>query len=948
MKLTLPLFACILLVSAGMQAGGPAIKDLPKSNQLAFTENKGQVHDQNSKPRPDVLFGAKSGNLNFHFYKNGISYQFSKVKYSKDKLINNRNSKHKFNKATSITTQRIDLRWLNTLSTVRVEAEEKNSDYSNYINAMGEFYQVASYASLWYRNLYNNVDLHYYEKNNKLKYDLIVSANGDYKQIKLQVNGASKLSISKDGSLLLKTALGTVQQDAPIVFEDGKQLQARWKLEGNVLSFEITGHKEGHTLLIDPTTRLWGTYYGQANDEAFLNCSTDAALNAYAVGLTEAGTGTTIATVGSYQNTFGGGVYDGLIVKFNSSGVRQWATYYGGAGDDILSGCASDASGNLYVSASVDGLSGSVFTSAGCYQSAFGGNYDVILALFSTAGVRQWGTYYGDSSDDETVNVSVDASGNALIAGYTDATSGSVMTSAGAFQTTPGGSYDAFLAKFDNSGNRLWGTFYGDSGDDLFNYCSTDAAGNVFACGLTDSPSGIATAGAFQTSLGGSYDALAVKFNSAGARQWASYYGGNGDDNAYMSACDPSGNFLFAGDTDSPNGLGSAGAHQANNGGGTMDAFVASFSTSGARNWGTYYGANSYDDCFSLSVDAAGNAILAGTTDLSTGNGIASPGSWQTSLGGSQDAYIAKLNSTGQRIWGTYYGGSNDEVGYCAGMANNETYLAGYTDSPNNMASTGSHQSTYGGGFEGFLAKFNSCTVPNAPTNISPASAMNACSNKFNLLTANGAGVIAWYNSASSGSLLATGTTYSIGNTSPGTYTVYLESQECANSASRTAVVYTVNAAPTLSVSIPKSSICKGENYSINVSGATTYSWNTGSTSSVVALNPTVTTQYTVTGFTGVCSDKSSFTLTVNECAGIYESKTESAISAFPNPNKGEFYVTAAQEAEISITTIVGQLVYKGKVQAGKNKLQLQLETGIYMLRLENTETADVVKLIIE
>lgn len=948
MKIAFTIFTSALLLSAAMQAGAPVIKDLPKSNQLAFTENKGQVHDQNSQSRPDVLFGAKKGNLNFHFFKDGISYQFSKVTFSKDKLIHNRNSKHKFNKASSITTQRIDLKWLNTLSTARVEAEQKNSDYSNYINAMGEFYFVASYGSLWYRNLYSGVDLHYYEKDNKLKYDLIVSASGDYKQIKLQVSGVEKISITKAGSLLLKTALGTVQEDAPIVFEDGKQLQARWILEGNVLSFDITGHKEGHTLIIDPTTRLWGTYYGGANDEPFFNCSSDAALNAYAVGLTEAGTGTIIATTGSYQNTFGGGTYDGLIVKFNSAGVRQWATYYGGTGDDIITGCASDANGNLYVSGSIDGISGSVFTSPGCYQSTFGGNYDIFLARFSTAGLRLWGTYYGDTSDDQTMNVSVDASGNALVAGYTDASSGSVLTSSGAYQTTPGGSYDALLVKFDNTGNRLWATFYGDSGDDLFNYCSADASGNVFACGVTDSQSGIATAGAFQTTQGGGYDAFAVKFNSTGARQWASYYGDSGDEFAYMSACDANGNFIFAGDTDSPTGLGTTGAHQASNGGGNNDAFVVSFSTGGTRNWGTYYGANSYDDCFALSVDAAGNAILAGTSDLSTGSAIASPGSWQTSNGGGSDAYIAKFNSTGQRIWGTYYGGSGDEVGYCAGMANNDTYLAGYTDSNNNIASSGSHQSTFGGAFDGFLSKFNSCTAPNAPTNISPASAMNACSNKFNLLTANGAGVIAWYNAASSGSLLATGTTFSIGNTSPGTYTVYLESQECANSASRTAVVYTVNAAPTISVAIPKTSICRGENYSINVSGATTYSWNTGSTNSVVALNPTVTTQYTVTGFSGVCSDRSSFTLTVNACAGIYESKAGTAVSVFPNPNKGEFYLTASQDAEISITNVVGQVVYKGKVLPGKNNLQLQLETGMYLIRVENSDTADVVKFIVE
>lgn len=929
-----------------MGATAPELGKLTKSNSLAFTENKGQVYDQHFQPRADVLYGAKKGDLNFHFFKDGISYQFSKVVKSKESVVHHRFSKTKITKAESVTTQRIDMRWLNAASSVRLEAESKLGGYSNFVNAMGEFYNVPSYASLWYRNLYAGIDLHYYEKDSKLKYDLVVGANADYKNIKLQVSGAEKISINADGSLLLKTSLGNVQEGAPIVFEDGKQLASKWKLDGNVLSFEITGHQAGHVLIIDPTTRLWGTYYGDAGDEAFFNCSTDVSLNCYAVGLTEAGTGTIIATTGAYQTTFGGGTYDALIVKFNSAGQRQWATYYGGAGDDALSACAVDASGNLYVSGTTDGASGAVFASAGCYQASFGGQYDFIIAKFSSAGARVWGTYYGDTSDDETANISVDASANVLVAGYSDASSGAVLTSSSAFQTTPGGSYDALLVKFNTAGNRLWGTFYGDSGDDIFNYCSVDAAGNVFACGLTDSQSGIATTGAYQTTQNGNYDGMVVKFNAAGSRQWATYYGGSGDEFVYASATDSNGNFVISGDTDTPTGLGTTGAHQVNNGGGTVDAFVASFSTNGTRNWGTYYGANSYDDCYSLSSDAAGNVILAGTTDLATGNAIASPGSWQTSFGGSNDAYIVKFNGSGQRVWGTYYGGSGDETPYCAGMLNNETYVVGYTSSTGSITSTGSHQANFGGGtVDAFVAHFNSCTVPNAPTNISPASAMNACSNKFNILTANGAGTIAWYSAASSGSLLGTGTTFSIGNTAAGIYTVYLESQECANSASRTAVVYTVNAAPSVSVAIPKTTICKGESYNLLASGATSYSWSTGATNAALAISPTVTTTYSVTGFSGTCNDKSSFTITVSACNGIAENHLANAISVLPNPNKGEIFLNSKQATEISIINVLGQVMYTSGISEGTNKIVLPLDKGVYFVK---TSSDTYVKFIAE
>ena len=50
----------------------------PKTNSgISFTENKGQIHDQNYKSRPDVLFGGSDGNLVFHLKNNGISYQLN-------------------------------------------------------------------------------------------------------------------------------------------------------------------------------------------------------------------------------------------------------------------------------------------------------------------------------------------------------------------------------------------------------------------------------------------------------------------------------------------------------------------------------------------------------------------------------------------------------------------------------------------------------------------------------------------------------------------------------------------------------------------------------------------------------------------------------------------------------------------------------------------------------
>ena len=88
------------------------------------------------------------------------------------------------------------------------------------------------------------------------------------------------------------------------------------------------------------------------------------------------------------------------------------------------------------------------------------------------------------------------------------------------------GSSDAFLVKFNSSGVRQWGTYYGGTGYDYSFSCATDASGNIYLSGYTRSTSGIATTGAHQTTLGRGYDAFLVKFNSSGVRQWGTYYGG--------------------------------------------------------------------------------------------------------------------------------------------------------------------------------------------------------------------------------------------------------------------------------------------------------------------------------------------------------------------------------------------------------------------------------------
>jgi hypothetical protein len=470
------------------------------------------------------------------------------------------------------------------------------------------------------------------------------------------------------------------------------------------------------TITMAQNVRAWGTYYtgtGQVwpnGEERGNSCITDAAGNVYMVGFTSSNSD--IATAGAHQTVYAGGPivfgtggYDAFLVKFNSSGVRQWATYYGGSQDDMGISCAVDASGNVYMIGSTSSTSG--IATAGAHETTIN---DGFLVKFNSNGVRQWGTYFEGNGNACTT----DDSGNIYIVGLTNSTSG--IATAGAHQTVMSGSGDAFLVKFNSSGVKQWGTYFGGassgaSGMEKGYSCATDALGNVYMTGHTPSTSGIATAGAHQTIYGGSStDAFLVKFNSSGVLQWGTYYGDAGVDIGYSCATDATGNVYLAGDTQqeflpASSGMTTIGAHQSAYGGGYSDGFLVKFDSNGLRQWGTYYGGSLLDVSFSCATDASGNVYMSGNTQSSAG--IATSGAHQTTL---NDAFLVSFNSSGVRQSGTYYGGIKN---VCTSDASGNVYMTGYTQSNSDIATAGAHQTANGnnGYSDAFLVKFSGISV---------------------------------------------------------------------------------------------------------------------------------------------------------------------------------------------------------------------------------------------
>ena len=221
---------------------------------------------------------------------------------------------------------------------------------------------------------------------------------------------------------------------------------------------------------------------------------------------------------------------------------RIWATYYGGMDTDLGRSCVVDSSGNVYLAGET--LSTTAIASGG-HQATIGGDFDAFLVKFNANGIRQWGTYYGGTIYDYGYSCAVDGSGNVYLAGLTS--SATTIASGGHQNTYGGGNGDAFLVKFNASGVRQWGTYYGGTNNDGGNSCAVDGSGNVYLAGTTTSETGMASGGHQNPYGGGNGDAFLVKFNTNGIRQWGTYYGGTVWDQGASCAVDDSDNVYLAG-----------------------------------------------------------------------------------------------------------------------------------------------------------------------------------------------------------------------------------------------------------------------------------------------------------------------------------------------------------------------------------------------------------------
>lgn len=243
-----------------------------------------------------------------------------------------------------------------------------------------------------------------------------------------------------------------------------------------------------------------------------------------------------------------------------------------------------------------------------------------------------------------------------------------------------GWSNDAYIAKYDTSGNYLWAKKIGSNVDDWSRYITLDMNGNILITGsfqqtvVLDQDSS-----SINLTSAGSFDIFFAKYDSIGNFLWARRIGSYDDDGPSKVDFDSYGNIYltggFTGTVDFDPG--SDTSNLISNGG--KDIFFAKYDPNGNYLWAKNIGSGGIDGVSSFILDDNGNIYIIGSftsfnsdsTDFDPGTGTA----YLIPVGGNADVFFAKYDSDGNYLWAKSIGSVSTDVGYGIKLDSNDNIL---------------------------------------------------------------------------------------------------------------------------------------------------------------------------------------------------------------------------------------------------------------------------------
>ncbi|MGZ4076420.1 MAG: DUF7948 domain-containing protein [Bacteroidia bacterium] len=288
---------------------------------------------------------------------------------------------------------------------------------------------------------------------------------------------------------------------------------------------------------------IYSTYLGGTYNDWAEKVALDAADNVYLVGasLDAAGTNTFPVTAGSFQPTYGGGMWqsDGYITKLDATGGMVYSSFMGGSAWDWAYSVAVNSAGEAFVTGRAQA---GYPTTAGAYQTLNAGADDVFITRINSTGSSMiYSTMVGGST--ATSGSCACENGNYIVINSADEAyvtgnvrSSNFPTTPGVFQPAYGGGYygDAFVLKMNSTGTSLLlSTYLGGTSLDIGWGMDINSIGEMFIAGYTDAANFPTTVCDYDHTYNGTTDAdfFVAKFNpTATTLMYSTFIGGNDQD----------------------------------------------------------------------------------------------------------------------------------------------------------------------------------------------------------------------------------------------------------------------------------------------------------------------------------------------------------------------------------------------------------------------------------
>lgn len=273
-----------------------------------------------------------------------------------------------------------------------------------------------------------------------------------------------------------------------------------------------------------------------------------------------------------------------------------------------------------------------------------------------------------------------------------------------AFQSTTGGSYDAIILRLGFDGTIQQSSYFGLTGAEQGFGIDVDSSGKIAIGGSSTSATLPMSTSGYQTTNGGANDCFITVLDSSFAPLWTTFIGGAGTEDVHTLIITPKNDIVACGASFSVNFPCTPNAFQ-NGKLGPNDAYFAVFGMDGSRKYATYYGGSGGEDCFGLAGDANGNIYLAGHTSSIDFNTAGTI--FQPMFAGINDTWVARFDSSGVPYFSTFFGGAGEEFTWA--MVHREGYLfiCGTTQSIDLPMNVTAPQDSLWGGRDGFIVKFD-------------------------------------------------------------------------------------------------------------------------------------------------------------------------------------------------------------------------------------------------